>query len=56
VVIDTSPRSRTGTNSGIMHLFAATASIIAQRTLRREVGYGLEFRLVHRQTFGLPRQ
>jgi MFS transporter, ACS family, hexuronate transporter len=29
VVIDTSPRSRTGTNSGIMHLFAATASIIA---------------------------
>ena len=29
VVIDTSPRSRTGTNSGIMHLFAASASIIA---------------------------
>jgi len=29
VVIDSSPRSRTGTNSGIMHLFAATASIIA---------------------------
>lgn len=29
VVIDTSPRSRTGTNSGIMHLFAASASIVA---------------------------
>jgi len=29
VVIDTSPRSRIGTNSGIMHLFAASASIIA---------------------------
>ena len=29
VVIDTSPRSRTGTNSGIMHLFAASASMIA---------------------------
>jgi len=29
VVIDTSPRSRTGTNSGIMHLFAASAYIIA---------------------------
>ena len=29
VVIDTSPRSRTGTHSGIMHLFAASASIIA---------------------------
>lgn len=29
VVIDSSPRSRTGTNSGIMHLFAATASIVA---------------------------
>jgi len=29
VIIDTSPPSRTGTNSGITHLFAATASIIA---------------------------
>jgi ACS family hexuronate transporter-like MFS transporter len=29
VIIDTSPRSRTGTNSGITHFFSSTASIIA---------------------------
>lgn len=29
VIIDTSPRSRTGTNSGITHFFASTASIVA---------------------------
>lgn len=46
VVIDTSPRSRTGTNSGIMHLFAASASIIAPTLtgfLVSAYGYGSMF-------------
>lgn len=43
VVIDTSPRSRTGTNSGIMHLFAASASIIAPTLTGYLVGaYGYD--------------
>lgn len=46
VVIDTSPRARTGTNSGIMHLFAASASIIAPTLtgyLVSVYGYGSMF-------------
>jgi sugar phosphate permease len=43
VVIDTSPRSRTGTNSGIMHLFAASASIVAPTLTGYLVGsYGYD--------------